>query len=422
MNELKKYGFSDLYEMSSGISSKPEQAGHGHPFVSFSTVFNNQFLPDALPDLMDTSEKERETYSVKEGDIFLTRTSETLDELGMSSVAVSDFKNATYSGFLKRLRPTQDDLSYHKYMAFYLRSKLFRKTMNNNAIMTLRASLNEQIFSYIDLLLPEYEEQKKIGDYLYLINQKIELNNKINAELEVMAKLIYDYWFVQFDFPDANGKPYKSSGGKMVYNETLKREIPDGWIDGNVLQVSDLLGGGTPSKENPSFWGGSIPFFTPTDTDGNVYSFTTEDYITQDGLKGSSTKLFEENTVFITARGSVGRLALNAVPMAMNQSCYAFKAKSDFSYSYLFFLIKELIHHLEVKATGSVFNSIVSNDIEWTNLALPSNEAVVKKYAQAVEPLFKRIKLSTEENLELANLRDWLLPMLMNGQVTVKGS
>jgi type I restriction enzyme, S subunit len=240
MSKLKTYKFSKLYEMSSGISSKPEQAGHGSPFVSFSTVFKDHFLPESLDELMDTSEKEKETYSVKQGDIFLTRTSETLDELGMSSVAVKDYPDASYSGFLKRLRPTQDDLTYHKYMAFYLRSKLFRKTMNNNAIMTLRASLNEQIFSYLDLILPEKSEQIKIGDLLYKINQKIELNNKINAELESMAKLFYDYWFVQFDFPDENGKPYKSSGGKMVWNETLKRDIPAGWTNGIASNLFDF--------------------------------------------------------------------------------------------------------------------------------------------------------------------------------------
>ena len=160
MNSLKNYKFDELYEISSGISSKPEQAGHGFPFISFSTVFDNYFLPSSLPDLMDTSEKERITYSVKEGDIFLTRTSETLDELGMSCVAVKDMPNTTYSGFLKRLRPTQQDITYHKFMAFYLRSNLFRKAMKNNALMTLRASFNEQIFSYLDLILPEYKQQQ----------------------------------------------------------------------------------------------------------------------------------------------------------------------------------------------------------------------------------------------------------------------
>lgn len=229
MSKLTKYKFSDLYSMSSGISSTKEQAGHGSPFLSFSVVFNNYFVPDVLNDLMDTSEKEKETYSVKCGDIFLTRTSEVVDELAMSCVAVKDYPNATFSGFLKRLRPTQHNITYPKFMAFYLRSPMFRKTMTNNAVMTLRASLNEAIFSYLHLLLPAYSEQKKAGDFLYLLNQKIALNNRINAELEAMAKTLYDYWFVQFDFPDTTGKPYKTSGGKMVYNATLRQEIPAGW-------------------------------------------------------------------------------------------------------------------------------------------------------------------------------------------------
>ena len=219
MSDLKKYRFCDLYTMSSGISSTKDQAGHGSPFLSFSVVFNNYFVPDELTDLMATSDKEKETYSVKSGDIFLTRTSEVVDELAMSCVAIKDYPNASYSGFLKRLRPTQTDITYSKFMAFYLRSPMFRKTMTNNAVMTLRASLNEAIFSYLDLLLPDFDGQVKAGDLLYLLNEKIELNNRINAKLEAMAKTLYDYWFVQFDFPDAKGKPYKTAGGKMVYNQ-----------------------------------------------------------------------------------------------------------------------------------------------------------------------------------------------------------
>src|SRR5580698_748495 len=143
MPNLKEYKFNKLYAIGSGISSKPEQAGHGAPFASFSTVFNNYFLPDQLVEYMDTSAREQETYSIKKGDILLTRTSETIDELGMSCVAIKDYPKATFSGFVKRLRPTQINVTYDKYMGFYLRSRFFRKTMTNNAIMTLRASLNE---------------------------------------------------------------------------------------------------------------------------------------------------------------------------------------------------------------------------------------------------------------------------------------
>ena len=172
MNKIIKHSFSQLYSMSSGISSTKEQAGHGSPFVSFSTVFNNYFLPDILPDLMDTSKQEQNIYSIKAGDILITRTSETIDELAMSCVAAKNYPGATYSGFTKRLRPKTEGIAYHKYLAFYLRGKLFRKAVTNNAFMTLRASFNEDIFSFLSLYLPEYKEQVKIGDMLYLMEQK----------------------------------------------------------------------------------------------------------------------------------------------------------------------------------------------------------------------------------------------------------
>jgi type I restriction enzyme, S subunit len=270
----------------------------------------------------------------------------------------------------------------------------------------------------LTLHLPKIGPQMRIADVLSALDAKIDCNNRINAELEAMAKTLYDYWFVQFDFPDANGKPYKFFGGKMEYNATLKRKIPKGWRDSSILAVADLLGGGTPTKKKPEYWGGDIPFFTPTDADGTIFKFSTADYITDDGLKGSSTKRFGKHTVFITARGSVGRLVLAGVDMAMNQSCYALRAKPGVSHVFLFFLAKELIHHLQVKSSGSVFNSIVSNDIELTNLAIPKGE-VIKKFAAVVEPVFEKIGNNTKENQHLAELRDWLLPMLMNGQVRV---
>ena len=302
-----------------------------------------------------------------------------------------------------------------KYI-YYLLSCLGRiRTSDKSAVPGVnRNELHEMAIPAIT----DRNQQKKIAAVLSALDTKIDCNNRINAELEAMSKMLYDYWFVQFDFPDANGKPYKSSGGKMAYNATLKREIPSGWHDSNVLAVADLLGGGTPTKKKPHYWGGDIPFFTPTDADGSIFKFSTTDYITSEGLKGSSTKLFSKHTVFITARGSVGRLVLAGVDMAMNQSCYALRAKTGTSHVFLFFLAKELIHHLHVKSSGSVFDSIVSNDIELTKLAIPKGE-VIEMFAAVVEPAFEKIANNTKENQQLAQLRDWLLPLLMNGQVTV---
>lgn len=190
MNRLTKYAFSDLYDMSSGISTSKAQAGHGSPFVSFSTVFNNYFLPDEIDDLMDTTPQEKEKYSIKKGDILITRTSETVDELAMSCVALKDYPNTTFSGFVKRLRPKTEGIAYDRYMAFFLRSKYFRKVIDCNTIMTLRASFNEDIFSFLDIYLPDYEQQVKIGDFLYEIEQKIINNKKINDNLPTQSLIV----------------------------------------------------------------------------------------------------------------------------------------------------------------------------------------------------------------------------------------
>lgn len=310
------------------------------------------------------------------------------------------------------------DKADYEYVYYYLRTQYDELRQLSSGV---RKNLNSSDIKNYPIRLPSsLDEQRKIACVLKVLDDKIALNNCINAELVAMAKTLYDYWFVQFDFPDANGKPYKTSGGKMVFNATLKRNIPADWRASNILSFADLFGGGTPTKTNHEYWDGSIPFFTPTDSDKNIYSLNTQDSITELGLKNSSTRLFEKNTIFITARGSVGRLALNAVPMAMNQSCYALRAKQGTSFAFLYFLTKELIHHLEVKATGSVFNSIVSNDIEYTNLALPDDIGLIDKYAKKTEVAFTKIELLTKENQQLIKLRDWLLFLVMNGQVTVK--
>ena len=305
------------------------------------------------------------------------------------------------------------------YVRYVLESDLFKKYINTFATGSIIKNISLKQMRDFEFRLPPLHIQKKLSYVLSTLDEKIALNNQINATLEQMAKTLYDYWFVQFDFPDDNGKPYKSSGGEMVYNKTLKRDIPKGWESSNILKVADLLGGGTPRKDNPDFWNGNIPFFTPTDCDNSVFVLKTSDNITDLGLSKSSTKLFKENTIFITARGSVGRMSLNAVPMAMNQSCYALQPKEKSDYSYLFFLTKELVHNLEVKAVGSVFDSIVSNDIEQTFLAVPPNETI-KLFVEKAEPIFQKIKLTSLENNQLNKLRDWLLPMLMNGQITVQ--
>ena len=374
---------------------------------------SNRVDLSAIAYISEKDAKRLSKHLVKAGDILYSRRGDVTQKALIREAEAGYFCG---TGCLL-VRP--GDAIDPEFLTYHLSTPTNQDWIVKQAVGATMPNLNTAILSAVPLNLPPNKDiQRRTAAILSALDAKIDCNNRINAELEAMAKTLYDYWFVQFDFPDANGKPYKSSGGKMAYNATLKREIPSGWHDSNVLAVADLLGGGTPTKKKPHYWGGDIPFFTPTDADGSIFKFSTADYITSEGLKGSSTKLFSKHTVFITARGSVGRLVLAGVDMAMNQSCYALRAKAGISHVFLFFLAKELIHHLHVKSSGSVFDSIVSNDIELTKLAIPKAE-VIEEFAAVVEPAFEKIANNTKENQQLAQLRDWLLPLLMNGQVTV---
>lgn len=349
---------------------------------------------------MDTTEGEQEKYSIKEGDVFLTRTSEVIDELGMSSVALKNYPKATYSGFLKRLRPTQENITYPKFMAFYLRSALFRKTMTNNAVLTLRASLNEEIFSYLDLLLPKYSEQVKAGDFLYLLNKKIDCNNRINAELEAMAKTLYDYWFVQFDFPDQNGKPYKTSGGKMVYNPTLKRDIPARWKEGTLDEIAELYQPKTIS-EKEMITDGKYLVYGANGIVGRYHSYNHEHSVVAITCRGNSCGEINVSRPFSWITGNA--MVVNPVEKAT-------------SVDYLFNLLKR--SGIEKVITGSAQPQITRANLAPLKIIHPPSY-LLKDYFSKIGATFNKRQSIQEENESLETLRDWLLPMLMNGQVTV---
>ncbi|CYU23164.1 restriction endonuclease subunit S [Streptococcus suis] len=401
MSEWKKYKLSEIYTMSSGISSSKSQAGQGSPFLSFSTVFNNYFIPENLKDLMLTTKEEQERFSIIEGDVFLTRTSETLDELALSSVALNNYPFATFSGFLKRLRSKNKIKVYPKFIAFYLRSSYFRKTIINHTTMTLRASFNESMFSYLEVYLPDYDEQVRIGDFLYKLNQKITLNNQINEELEAMAKTLYDYWFVQFDFPDENGKPYKSSGGKMVYNDQLKREIPEGWGVEAISNILDKVPNSNKIVREEYLDFGTIPVIDQSREFICGYTENQNSILTpNDGhiVFGDHTRIVKYIN-FEYARGADGTQIIISknenVPTVLLYQFISSIDLSNYGYARHYKFLKE-------------------------KLILVPNINISRKYSENAETIFNRIRQTIFENQELTQLRDWLLPMLMNGQVKVE--
>ena len=417
MNSIIKYRFSDLYSISSGISSTKEQAGHGAPFVSFSTVFNNIFLPDELLDKMDTSPTEQAACSIKEGDILLTRTSETIDELAMSSVAAKDYPNATFSGFVKRLRPKTNGIAYYKYLALYLRGYLFRQTVTNNAFMTLRASFNEDIFSYLYLYLPPYDQQVLIGDLFYKIEQKIRLNTRLCSELESMARIIYDYWFVQFDFPDECGKPYRSSGGEMVLCQELGREVPKGWKVGNLYDIADYINGLACQNFRPAEGEASLPVIKIKEMHEGI-SAETECVSANIPAKN----VIEDGDILFSWSATLEAMYWTGGKGGLNQHIFKVEPKDGFPSEFVFYQLSAyIVNFVKVaEARKTTMGHITSDHMQQSRIVLPPFD-ILCHFHNTVAAQHAMIIKYRKENHELTGLRDWLLPMLMNGQARVEG-
>lgn len=260
--------------------------------------------------------------------------------------------------------------------------------------------------SNIMVSLPSQKAQKNIVSILSSLDRKIELNNKINADLEEMAQAIFKNWFVDFE-------PFKD--GKFVDSELGM--IPEGWKVGRLTDVIKLMPGGTPKTSEPLYWdNGTIPFFSPKDVNG-VYCFATEKHITEAGLNKCSSNLYPKDTIFITCRGTVGKVCLVACDMAMNQSNYAIKAIDGYSQYYVFFLVKSVVERLIKKSNGAVFSAITSKDFD-EEILIPSQNAV-EDFTNVIDGFFRRIFTIGTENSRLSLLRDTLLPRLMSGELEV---
>ena len=293
-------------------------------------------------------------------------------------------------------------------------------------------TINLASFNLMELQIPkEIETQKKIAKVLSDLDAKIEVNNQINAKLEAMAKTLYEYWFVQFDFPfdfaqgkpSLNGKPYKSSGGKMVYNEELKREIPEGWEDSTFETIAEIIGGSTPSKAIDENFTTSenTPWITPRDLSlnkGKKYITRGELDVTEKGIKSASLKILPKDTVLLSSRAPIGYLAISRENVTTNQGFKSFVPKENYPVEFVFYCIKNQIPKIEAYSSGSTFKEVSASTLKSITISTPRKE-VLFTYKKIAKPIFEKQNYLEQENQKLAELRDWLLPMLMNGQVSV---
>ena len=315
-------------------------------------------------------------------------------------------------------RSAPEKINY-KYLFAVLRSNEIQKKIENNHVGLVIPHFRKQELSSLLIPIKSKQEQNAIGELYILLSEKIELNYRINSELEAMEKTLYDYWFVQFDFPDKNGKPYKTSGGKMVWNEELKREIPEEWEVKKLKEFATTGSGGTPLSTKKEYYkNGDIPWINSGELN-SLYIIQTDNYITKDGLDNSSAKLFPSNTLLIALYGATaGKVSLLKLEAATNQAVCAILLKDQSYLNYLKFALSDLYQYLINLSTGSARDNLSQDLVKDLIFVIPPNNSF-KQFNEIVNPSIEKIVSNILENQKLTELRDWLLPMLMNGQVKV---
>lgn len=383
----------DMCEIKNGYAFKSKDfASSGVPVIKIKNVKPNQIIESDFSYIPETIAEEKSKWLIRKGDILLTMTGNRADGSPESWVG----KAALFTLESKYLlnQRVAAITSNHKeldteYLGYYLSSwesqLYFIKRSNSSGG---QANISPDIVRNYIIALPPLEEQLKIVGILKTIDARIKNNYDINDNLQKQAAAL----FANF---------YDQAETEVGFTEMIQ-----------------ILGGGTPKTGESSYWNGDIPFFTPKDV-GFPYTLTTEKTITEEGLAHCNSRLYPINTVFVTARGTVGKVGLPGVPMAMNQSCYALVGKDTHQLLVYFYTLKA-VDRLKHKASGAVFDAITTRDFEAENIMKLSDDDT-KAFLDVAEPIYQAVLNNSIENLRLAELRDSLLPKLMNGEIDVSG-
>ena len=295
----------------------------------------------------------------------------------------------------------------NKYLYYFYDVIKWKKTSGS----TIDRLYNENILG-AEIYYPDMATQKQIVNTLSLLDSKIENNNKIISTLESLAKTIYDYWFLQFEFPNEDGKPYKSSGGKMVWNEELKREIPEGWKVKSYSKLGKLLMGQSPKSDSYNNEGIGYPLI-------NGAAELREDSVAISKYTSNPTRVSQIGDLLFCIRATIGNLQFGQAEYCLGRGVASYRPNSKKHIEYLYFVTNDILAVYNKILTGSIIVGISKDDLLQQPILTP-NESIINAFSETVHPMFETIANLKKENQELASLRDFLLPMLMNGQVTFK--
>lgn len=381
----------ELYETSSGLSKPADQFGYGFPFLSYSDIFNNYYIPVELTMLVNSNENDRAKCSVKRGDVFLTRTSETTDELGLSCVALKDYPNATFNGFAKRLRPITDEI-VPEYAAYFFRSSFFRAQCMGMASLITRASLNDGMINRLIIRYPKSKkDQATIGKVLMSYDNLIEINKRRIKVLEQMAENLYKEWFVRFRFPGHETAMFENG-------------IPNGWTIKRIGDISLIKAGG----DRPNVYsdcpidGITVPIYSNGIDNEGLYGYTDEPTITSE-------------SVTISARGTVGFVCLRRVPYVPIVRLIAVVPNNCIiTPLYLNYYLK----YDSVIANGTSQQQITVPMVSRKRILVPPIN-LMQEFDNTQRPILNYIDCLKGKNESLIRQRDLLLPRLMSGKLEV---
>jgi type I restriction enzyme S subunit len=389
---------------------------------SSTIVLNQKCVHDGIIDwsfaqLISDEQTIPENKYVKSGDLLINSTGTGTAGRSAYVGSIPDGKKVVIDSHMLVVRFNDDRLS--RFFAYFLYAHEARiKTMLIGS--SGQGELDKQ--SVFDIKFPYHESASSMFDSLLKsINEKIALNGKLNTKLDEMAQLLYGQWFIQFDFLDANNRPYKTTGGAMVYSAELKREIPASWAVKHLAQVTTRVqSGGTPSTKNETFYNGAIKWFSTKElADGFVLD--SEKHISDDALAKSSAKLFPAGSVLVAiyASPTAGRLGILSSEGAINQAITAIVPEGEVSAEYIFLSLLVTRPQLLALATGTSQQNL-SNQVIKDYFILVPPDSLLKSFNDLAKPIFEQLRSNTTESARLSELRDFLLPILMNGQIKVE--
>ncbi|MUK42536.1 restriction endonuclease subunit S [Aliivibrio fischeri] len=455
-SEWKKASLTDHYEIRSGLSKPAKDFGSGYPFLTFKNVFYNYFVPSELTELVQSTEKDRTGCSVMRGDVFLTRTSETMNELGMSCVALKNYENATFNGFCKRLRPKTESELVPEYVGYYLRSQKFRKDMLAFSTMSTRASLNNDMIGRLEISYPSAAMQNKIAHILKTLDNKITLNRQINQTLEQMAQTLFKSWFVDFDPVIDNALDAISNGQNIEIPESLAKRfearkavresegfeplpadirqlfpcefeeselgfVPKGWGYKPAQDIASISIGKTPPRKETEWFSDvkakNVTWISIRDM-GNCGVFTQEsnEYLVPEAISKFNVKVIPKDSVILSFKMTLGRVSIASTELATNEAIAhfvnpKFGINKEYLYSYLM-----TFNYDSLGSTSSIATAVNSKLIKQLPVLVPDS-SILDTYFERVTGIFEKLQSVDCEVSTLINLRDTLLPKLISGEL-----